>query len=345
MMSMTTWSVPEIASALLSLPITSLVLGVFVALVIEAWSSRPSRTADADRTDLRASHRLEIRGRHRDEVVLLGVVPLLIIAVTVTDVLVRSYVLDMSASIAPLRVATPLLAACLGIALVAAVIVLRGRVSAVPVPPTARRTWSSFSRRRDLIVAGALAVALVATTVLAGLVSSADADGRHTVLEIPVPNLPGVDPLRMHFYGWAYGLPTLLVVAALAAAVGALLHVNSGRPFIRPETTSAERTIRRHVASDAVQIAAAATALALAAAWRLVADANEVTGIVITGVNEGNPYDATWRYAELATIAGWGAPVLEIAAFALLVLVAIRTARRLPAAEPAAAPEHLRVLR
>ena len=36
-------------------------------------------------------------------------------------------------------------------------------------------------------------------------------------------------------------------------------------------------------------------------------------------------YDMTWRYAEFAVGAGWLAPALEVTAFALLLLVVIRT--------------------
>ncbi|WP_141651248.1 hypothetical protein [Microbacterium sp. 3J1] len=327
-MHLTTWNLPDVVMALVSLPITSLVIAIFVSLVVEAWASH---RRDAESAALRQTDQLEIRSRHRSEVVLLAVVAVAVIVAPLADVLLRSYVLDMSASTAPLRVAMPLLAACLGIAFVATWIGTRGTApSSVPVIPAARRTWSSFSRPRDLVILGTLLVVLVVTTVLAGLVSSTDRDGRHVILQIPVPNLPDVDPLRVQFYGWTYGIPALLGAAALVVAVVVLLRLNAARPFIRPETVHAERTVRRHLASDATTIPIAALALALAAGFRLVADANAITGIVITGVNEGAPYDATWKYAELAAVVGWGAPLLEVVGFTLLVLVAMRVPRRLP---------------
>lgn len=329
MTNLTTWSPPEIARVLFSLPFTSLVLAIFGALVVEAWASRAMRDGDAG--VLLPTARLEVRSRYGVEVVVLGVVAVVVIAAPVVDIVLRSYVLDMSASTAPLRVAMPLIAACVGIALLATLIATRGTAaSTVPVVPAVRRTWTTFSSRRDLLVLAAVLTVLVVTTVLAGLASSSDRQGAHVLLEIPVPNLPDVDPLRVQFYGWTYGVPALMGAVALVVTVAAVLRLNAARPFIRPETVNVERAVRRHLASDASRIGVAALALALAAAWRLVAGANAITGIEIMGVNEGSPYDATWKYAELAVLAGWGAPILEIAGFALLMLVAIRAPRRLP---------------
>ncbi|HWV48927.1 MAG TPA: hypothetical protein VN035_05670, partial [Microbacterium sp.] len=56
-------------------------------------------------------------------------------------------------------------------------------------------------------------------------------------------------------------------------------------------------------------------------AWRLIAAAGSITDLFIEG---DGAYQAEWRYAELAAALGWIAPVLEVAAFTILVLVAAR---------------------
>jgi len=114
-----------------------------------------------------------------------------------------------------------------------------------------------------------------------------------------------------------------------------VLHTNATRPFMRPETVTAEREARREVAIGTVRIATAGMLLAPAGAWRFIASAGSTSSLVINGQNEGNSYEVAWRYAELATAAGWLAPVLEIAAFVLLLLVASSLRRR-----PAAKSEH-----
>ena len=77
------------------------------------------------------------------------------------------------------------------------------------------------------------------------------------------------DPSR--FYGWAYGVPVLVCPTVLTTVTWAALHPNAARPYIRPETVTAERDARREVAVGTVRIATAGMLLALAGASRLMA--------------------------------------------------------------------------
>lgn len=266
-----------------------------------------------------------VRARYLPEQFTLGIVAIAIIVLFATDNILRGYVHDFSATIAWWRFSTAMLGALFGIIVLLGLILTRRTTrSEIPVVPTARRTWTTFGPRLGIVAAGVTMIALLVTTIAAGFSSSPDGEGRYAWVEIPVPNEPEVDPIRLPFYGWAYGVPVLICLVALAAVTWAVLHSNAARPYIRPETVASEHDARGHVASGVVRIATAAMLLGLGGAWRLIASGGSVSGLEIMGTNEGNPYDVTWRYAELADAARWGAPLLEIIAFALLVLVASR---------------------
>ncbi len=226
------------------------------------------------------------------------------------------------------RFATPLVCAAVGLAAVLAVIVLRGSGAPErPMTPTERRTWLTFSSRTSLIAAASSALVLATTTIAAGLASSANAEGEFVWLVIPIPNAASVDPIRIPFYGWAYGLPVLIGLAALLIATGITLRRSAARPFLRPETVTVERAARRRTARDAALISTSATLLTLAMSWRLVARGGSVDSLIIDGQNGGAPFDVAWRYAEFAIIAGWAAPALEVVALAILFLVAVSALR------------------
>lgn len=197
-----------------------------------------------------------------------------------------------------------------------------------PVTPTARRTWTSFSGSRSMIAASLAVLALIATTVGAGLASTPDATGQYVSLSVPIPNEPGVDPIRMEFYGWTYGVPVLVALAALLLVAWPVLHRNAARPFLRSDTVAAERLVRRETATHATLILASATMLSLGDAWRLVASGGSMQSLGVTGQNGGADYDAAWRYAELAVMAGWCAPIIETIALSVLLVIAARNLMR-----------------
>lgn len=186
----------------------------------------------------------------------------------------------------------------------------------------------SFGPRTGVIAACVALAALLVTTVSAGLASSPDDRGRYIWLVIPVPNEAAIDPIRQWFYGWAYGVPVLICLALLGAATWTVLHYNASRPYLRPETVVDEKSARREIAAGAVHVALAGILIALASAWRFIARSGTGSQLFINGQNGGEPYDMTWRYAELAAAGGSIAPILEIIAFALMIVVAVRAFRR-----------------
>lgn len=105
-----------------------------------------------------------------------------------------------------------------------------------------------------------------------------------------------IDALRPWFYGWAYGVPGIIL----------------------------EQTARVEIASSAVRIATAGMLLALAGAFRFIGRSGSISSVTTEINGHDESYDMTWRYAEFAAAASWLAPALEITALLLLLLVARR---------------------
>ena len=322
----------ELVAAAFSLPLFSLVIAVLVAGGILVVASRPRRE-DRGAGQFSEPIARSVRTRYLPEHRALGIAGVAVIGLFAVESVVRGYLLNLFDlnlfdQVSWWRYATPVFSALLGISVVLGLIVTRGTTPPEsPVVPAARRTWMSFSPLLGIIGASVTLLVLVATTIAAGLASSPDGQGRYVWLVVPVPNEAVIDPIRVGFYGWAYGVPVLICLAVLATVTWAALHTNAARPYIRPETVTAERDARREVAIGTVRIATAGMLLALAGASRLIASAGSVSSLTINGQNGGDPYEVAWRYAEFTAAGGWLAPALEITAFVLLLLVASRLRR------------------
>lgn len=314
----------EMVGAAFSTPLVSLVIALVVAVIIVAFSSSHSAQGALSEAAVRS-----VRARYLPERRTLGIAAIAVVVVFAAEYVIRGYLLNLIDVVTWWRFAIPVASSFLAIAVLLALIVVRGSSAPeAPVVTGARRGWMSFGPRVGLIAGCVVLLVLVSTTIAAGLASAADGQGRYIWLEIPIPNEADIDPIRLTFYGWAFGVPVLIALTALIAASWAALHANAARPYIRPETVTAERALRREVARGTVRIATAGMLLALAGGWRLIASAGSGSRLWIEGQNAGLPYEASWRYAELAAVAGWLAPVLEIIAFVLLLLVAITLLRR-----------------
>lgn len=297
--------------ATFSTPLVSLAVAVLLAAVILFRPRRAPQTAPP--------------GRYRAEHNTLAAGALAVILLVVAEQVIDGYLLTLTDVVAWWRYTTPLIAALLAIVATIIMITTRGTTAPdIPAFPTTRRSWTSFGPRVGMPVAAAVAIALLVTTLAAGSASSADDRGRFVWLEIPVPN-EQIDPLRPWFFGWSYGIPVLICLAALVAGTWGALHSNAARPFRSPESVAAERSARRQTASGTIGIAIAGMLLTLAGAWRFISSAGATVRLT---VGDSGSFDATWRYAEFAQAAGVLAPALEIAAFTILLLVASRALRR-----------------
>lgn len=335
-------SVPliELVGVALSRPVVSIVVALAIAAVVllVPWRRPGVRRRSAAGAPVDTTPDPAVARRYTPELRMLGVGALAVLLAFVVEHVLRVYVFSMAGIVEWWQYATPVFAGAVSLGVVLVLIAHRGTARPEQPVVASRRTWVSFSSRAGLIGAAVAVVALVATTITAGAASSPDERGRFIYLAIPVPNID-IDPGRSWFYGWAYGIPVLICLAALVVVAWATLRSNALRPFIRPDTVGAERADRTRVASAVATIATASVLLALAGAWRTIARAASPTTVTVAG--EG-PYDMVWRYAEFAAAAGWLAPVVEIAALAMLLVVGgrmlglrARATRRAPLAQVA----------
>lgn len=327
----------QLLGGLLSLPLVSLVLAAIIAVGIAVsprWAARRR-----SRIRLAPSAAAAVSVRYAPEHVALGIAAIAVIVIFVAENLVTGYVLGMfgvslNGVVSWWRYATPVFTASAGVAVLLAMIATRGSTPPEQPVVAARRTWLTFSSRVAWAGTALALLALTVTTLLAGLASSNLNGGPYVYLEIDVPN-ETIDPIRPWFYGWAYGVPVLICTAALVAVVVAALHTNAARAFLRPETVVAEQRERRDIARGITRLAASAALLALAGALRFIADAGTAAGLTVMGDGRSDTYDVFWRYGELAAIGGWVAPVLEITAFVLLLLMTAQLAHGAESAAPA----------
>lgn len=327
---------PGLALALLSMPWVSLILAALIAIGISVSPHWRARTANRARLATTTSDR--VSARYSPEHRALGVVALTMIAVVITESLVSGYAVNLNGVVSWWRYALPVFIAGVGVAVLIALIATRGTSSPERPVVSARRTWLTFTSPFASACAAASILALTATTFLAGLASSNIDGGPYVFLEIDVPNAT-IDPIRPWFYGWAYGVPVLVCTAALVAVVVAAMHASAARPFLRAETVLAEQHERRDIATGITRVATSGALLALAGAWRFIAEAGSGTTLTIQGDDGNASYEAFWRYGEVAAVGGWLAPAIEIAAFVLLLLVSAQLCPPGHDAEPADAAE------
>lgn len=313
---------------LMTIPLFSLVVAaLIVAVVLVVRRARTPGSGTRDGVGRRGPRANDVvtAERYRPEHLALSAGAIVVIALFATESIVRGYVLHLVNIVEWWQYATPVFAALLVIVMVFVLIVARKRTPEQPAPSNARRTWTTFGPRSGIIGALLALIALIATTVAAGLASSPDSAGRWIHLELTAPNAT-IDAVRPWFYGWAFGVPVLVCTAALALATWLTLRSNAARPFLRPDTIAAETVARAEVASGTISIAAAGMLLALGGAWRFIARSGSIGTLHIEG--DATTFDITWRYAEFAAAGGLLAPAVEVTAFVLLLLVASRLRRR-----------------
>lgn len=312
----------DLAGLFWSTPLFSLALAVIIAPVAIAFSrSRVRRKATVEAPPAAVFAQYATEGR------MIAAGAVLVIVVLAASTIAIDYVI-VDQSIRWWRFTLGLAAVTLVLAIVVALIVTRGtRRPEVPAVSPVRRHWASFSSRTAMAVTVVVAVLLVATTLFGGFTSEADSDGNWRWLALPIVNEASIDPLRLNYYGWTFGVPVLVAMVAALGVAWVALDRSAARPFLRPDTVEAERQLRRHTASGIYTLVVSAMMLALAGAWRMIADAGTVRELTIGGDPSG-PYEVVWRHADLAAVLAVEAPVLEVAAFLFLIDIAV--SRMLP---------------
>jgi len=304
----------DLLGQLLFSPVVCIVLGITVAVVVVVIR----RTA--------GSASGPVASKPRRERIAIAGVALAAGLSWITDIALRGSVFDMSATVSWWRFAVAPTAAAAGLTALAVVMRAEAPRRVVDSATAGRRTWTTFGPRRGIPVFLVLAGVAVAVTLVFGDMSTASDPGlaAHVALELPNTDAP---PVVLPFPGWAYGIPLIVSVSALAAILVLVLGRNALRPFPAGVPLDVERGRRAMVARDATALATAATLLATAGALRLARSAVVTTVTTMTGSGTGPAQSVNLPHADLIMVGGAIAPVAEIVGCALLALLVVGGAR------------------
>lgn len=173
------------------------------------------------------------------------------------------------------RYVVPLVAGLVGVALCLLPVVRR------PVSASAdlsRRTLTTFASRWWFAALAVVVAVVLLVTLLAGLASSPDGDGRYTMHHVDF----GAGAVGAGIYGWHYSLPALVVlVALLLAAVVATGGL--ARPPMADEGRTADVATRRWRTRNVLAVAGGALLVHLAVVLGSLAGTAGVRGTFNTG--------------------------------------------------------------
>lgn len=212
-------------------------------------------------------------------------------------------------------------AAGMGVALVGV-----GRVrqrAGVPTLVGVRRTWMTFPSRAALTTVAVGGILLIAVTLICGVVSVPDERGAFVLVDFG-------DAGVSSFYGWTFGIPVLIALAALGLVTVVALRRIAAPAFRAPETVAEERRQRGVVADAVLVIAGGAVMLSLGSVLYFVGS----VGLGSAGVGIPGVGDFVWTpgYSAIAPALRWAGWALLSAGSAVLLVLALG---RVPFAWPA----------
>lgn len=219
--------------------------------------------------------------------------------------------------------ALPLVVAAAGVG-VALVGVGRVRQRAgVPTLVGVRRTWTTFPSRAALTTVAVGGILLIAVTLICGVVSVPDERGAFVLVDFG-------DAGVSSFYGWTFGIPVVIALAALGLVTVVALRRIAAPSFRAPETVPEERRQRGVVADAVLVIAGGAVMLSLGSVLYFVGS----VGLGSAGVGIPGVGDFVWTpgYSAIAPALRWAGWALLSAGSAVLLVLALG---RVPFAWPA----------
>lgn len=194
------------------------------------------------------------------------------------------------------------------------------------------RTLWSFGRRWWFAVWIVTTAVLALTVVFAGLLSSVDENGNHTLLTVAM----GEASASTTFLGWFYGVPLLLGLAG-STVVTLLALTGIARPPLAGEsqTKALDGLLRRTRVRTVLALGTGAVLVTLGMVWKLLSNAARMTGGVASGT--AGQIDVGTSFAALAIPLWVGGYLVYGVGFALLLLpLFARAARPSPRAAVAA---------
>lgn len=301
----------ELVLALLSSPAVSVALAVVAAVAIAVVTRRAGGAA--------------VVGPRGERVALAGIA-FATGTVWIVDVLLRGYVFDMSDTVSWWRFAVAPAVAAIGLVLLAIAMRTNRPRRSVDAVTAVRRTWMTFGPRCGILSLAVLVGVAMAVSLVFGQMSTAFEPGLAAHVALELPNTDEA-PVILPFPGWAYGIPLILSIGALAAALFLALTRNAVRPFPKDVALEVERNRRASVARDAVVLAAAAILIALAGMLRLARSAVTTSVTIMTDSGSGPALSVNLPHADLILIGGALAPALEIGGCLMLALLVGRGIR------------------
>lgn len=139
------------------------------------------------------------------------------------------------------------------------------------------RAAMTFTRRSWLMPGGIAVILVLISTVLAGLASVPDGDGRYTIYRVDA----GIGSVGSGIYGWHYSIPTLVLLAVLLALVVLGLR-RIARPAWRADQ-SRDAQARRQRVLVLIALTTGAVLLHLGDIWASLAASAELRGIFPSG--------------------------------------------------------------
>ncbi|MCD2441825.1 hypothetical protein LQ757_05980 [Agromyces sp. SYSU K20354] len=232
------------------------------------------------------------------------------------------------------RYAIPIAAATVAVAVYALVGSRRTDpqpLGAVDLSP--RSVWSYGSRSW---FAGwwTLTGLMAGTVLLAGLASSTDEHGRHTMIFIQM----GSANAGTTFFGWWFGIPVLVALAVLILVVQlALWRIARPAAPANPVQRERDRGDRRNRTRTVLSIAAGAVAFTLGVSWNFLGRSSQLAGGL--SAPDGVPIEVGTSFAALAVPLTVLGILLEGLGVALLLLALFQPRRRASLPVAAEQPE------
>ena len=217
--------------------------------------------------------------------------------------------------------AREMLVGCVALLVVILVYARSRRTPRAAVPPSGPRTWRTFAPKAGTPSLITALAALTLFTVFAGSLSSVDGDGRFTMLTISTGG--AISGGSGSFYGWSYGIPTVLTALVFAGLTFASLHSNAARPFLEPQTVSWELQSRRALATRTLWFSTGVLIYTLGAC---------VLRVGLAAAGQVSTPEFAWGtgISSLEPMLIWGGRLLRAAGFSLLFLVIFTNWARQP---------------
>lgn len=216
---------------------------------------------------------------------------------------------ELAMAMGDLRYALPLITG--GVALIVLAFPVRSSGSRAVGAELSRRTLLTFSQVWWLVAFGVALLVTVAVALTAGVASSPDDEGRHTLYMVEV----GDATMGTSIYGWHYSVLCLILLAAIVAIMTVDLALIS-RPALAADRDD-DIAVRRARSLNVVRVGAGAVLLHLAAVLESLAGTSTLTARIAAGESGAGEITVGSSFAALTPFLYGSAAVVGVIGLAL----------------------------